>query len=223
MKGARHFCMNYLHPASLSCVIIHCMKPENIIPLNLEKAFRADAVRNRRTLMDTANRLFQAAGVETVTMSMVAKEAGVGKGTLYRHFPDKAALCHALLDEDMRDFQQATLTQLRMTPNPVSALKWFLQSAFAYVDGHSALLYAAARQSGAQMLSHPAHLWWWQTIQGLLLRLQLTGDVDYLADSLYIMLDVNTIRFQLGKQNYDDQRLVAGLHRLVDNLLAENS
>jgi AcrR family transcriptional regulator len=201
---------------------MEAMKPDNIISLTQEKAFRADAVRNRRILMDTANRLFQADGVETITMSTIAKEAGVGKGTLYRHFPDKAALCHALLDEDMREFQHMTLLQLRTTPQPVNALKWFFQAAVDYVDSHSELLHEASIQSGMDSLTHPAHLWWWQTIYGLLLRLELQGDVNYMADSLYLMLDVNTIRFQRRRQNYDSARIVAGLHMLLDKLLANN-
>ena len=199
------------------------MKPENVIPFTTEKAFRADAVRNRRILMDTANRLFQADGVESITMSAIAKEAGVGKGTLYRHFPDKAALCHALLDEDMREFQSATLTQLRATPDVIEALKWFLQAAIDYVDGHSELLHEAAIQSGMNMLGHPAHFWWWQTIYGLLARLELKSDVSYIADSLYMMLDVNTIRFQRRRHNYDSERIVAGLHMLLDRLIAEST
>jgi AcrR family transcriptional regulator len=199
------------------------MKPENIISLTQEKAVRADAVRNRRILMDTANRLFQEEGVETITMSTIAKEAGVGKGTLYRHFPDKATLCHALLDEDMREFQTETLLHLRTTPNPIHALKWFLQATVEYVDGHSELLYEASLQSGMNSLTHPAHLWLWQTIYGLLLRLELRGDVSYIADTLYLMLDVNTIRFQRRRQNYSTERIVAGLHMLLDTLVASNS
>jgi AcrR family transcriptional regulator len=195
------------------------MKPENIIQLNPEKNVRADAVRNRRLLMDTANRLFQTEGVDAVTMSAVAKEAGVGKGTLYRHFADKAELCHALLDEDMREFQQQTLTHLRSTPDALKALKWFLQHTIEYVDGHSELLREASNRGGVDTLRHPAHFWWRQTIYGLLLRLELAGDVEYMADTLYIMLDVATIRFQRRGQNYGLERIVAGVQMVLDSFL----
>lgn len=196
------------------------MKPENIIPLNPEKSIRADAVRNRYLLMDTAHKLFEEHGVEDVTMSAIAKEAGVGKGTLYRHFADKATLCHALLDADMRDFQRATLSHLRITPDVLQAMQWFLQQAVAYVDSHSELLREVANQGGIDMLQHPAHYWWRQTIHGLLSRLELQGDVDYMADTLYIMLDVSTLRFQRQSEHYDLERIVAGLQMLLHSLVA---
>ncbi|MEL6216458.1 MAG: helix-turn-helix domain-containing protein, partial [Pseudomonadota bacterium] len=66
---------------------------------------RADARRNRKLLLETAQALFEANGVDAVSMTAIADAADVGKGTLYRHFPNKAALCNALLDEDMHALQ----------------------------------------------------------------------------------------------------------------------
>ncbi len=195
------------------------MSNEKIIPLHVDRPIRADAIRNRRLLLDTALALIQANGIEQVTMSDIAKEAGVGKGTLYRHFTDKAQICHALLDEDMRDFQRQTLTMMRSNPDPLTSLRWFLESAVKYVLDHSDLLQEAANESGLDMLRHPAHLWWRQTIAGLLARLQPAGDASYIADVLYILLDVQTIRFQRLTHRYDLTRIVAGLHMTLDRYL----
>ncbi|MFI9385153.1 TetR/AcrR family transcriptional regulator [Kutzneria sp. NPDC052558] len=52
---------------------------------------RADARRNRELIVRAATRAFMAAG-ECVPMEDIAREAGLGVGTLYRHFPDRAAL-----------------------------------------------------------------------------------------------------------------------------------
>ena len=188
------------------------MKPDNIIPINSDKPIRADAARNRRLLLDTATSLFDQAGVENVTMSAIAKEAQVGKGTLYRHFADKAELCHALLDEDMRQFQTMTLAHVRECDDAFECLHWFLEQAAAYVIEHNDLLVEVSNQGGVDMLSHPAHIWWRQTIIGLLARLNLDVDISYLADLLYVMLDVQTIRFQRRVQGYDVERIVSGLH-----------
>jgi len=198
------------------------MKSDKHIPFNSDKPTRADAVRNRRLLLETANHLFEIEGVEEVTMSAIAREAGVGKGTLYRHFNDKAELCHALLDEDMRVFQQETLTKMRGSSDAQATLKWFLQSAANYVVGHSALLLEAANQSRIEMLHHPAHVWWRQTIHGLLSHLQPEGDIEYMADILYVMLDVQTIRFQRHGQGYDVERIIAGLHMTLECLLGHH-
>lgn len=195
------------------------MRPSNIIPIHSDKNPRADAIRNRRLLLDTALRLFQEQGVEAVTMSAIAKEADVGKGTLYRHFTDKADLCHALLDEDMRTFQSETLTYLRTHGEPLAGLLWFIEKTAHYVLEHSELLLEASHHSGADMMGHPAHMWWRQTIVGLMARLNVTGDTSYIADVLYVMLDVQTIRFQHRALGYNVQRIVDGLLMSANRLL----
>ncbi|MBP2475305.1 AcrR family transcriptional regulator [Crossiella equi] len=55
---------------------------------------RADAKRNRDLLLASAVRLFTERGMDT-TLDAVAKDAGVGIGTLYRHFPTREALIEA--------------------------------------------------------------------------------------------------------------------------------
>jgi AcrR family transcriptional regulator len=56
---------------------------------------RADAARNRRQLLEVATRVFRSAGTEP-SLREVAREAGVGIATLYRHFPTREALVAAV-------------------------------------------------------------------------------------------------------------------------------
>lgn len=72
-------------------------------------AERADAARNRGRILDAAARLIAERGVESLSMDDVAAAAGVGKGTLYRRFGDKAGLGVAILDARERDLQEAIL------------------------------------------------------------------------------------------------------------------
>jgi AcrR family transcriptional regulator len=66
---------------------------------------RADAARNRLRILDAAATLVGERGIDKVSMEDVACAAGVGTGTLYRRFGDRAGLALALLDEETRDFQ----------------------------------------------------------------------------------------------------------------------
>lgn len=61
---------------------------------------RADAARNREAVLRAAGRLFDAADdPERVSMDDIAAAAGVGKGTLFRRFGDRAGLVRALYEE----------------------------------------------------------------------------------------------------------------------------
>ncbi|MCH6469142.1 TetR/AcrR family transcriptional regulator [Sinomonas terrae] len=59
---------------------------------------RADARRNRDRIVEVARDIFRAKGYDAVSMDEVAKAAGVGAGTLYRHFPTKEDLYDAVLE-----------------------------------------------------------------------------------------------------------------------------
>jgi AcrR family transcriptional regulator len=70
---------------------------------------RADAARNRRRVLDAARRLFDAHGLSAVTMSDVAREAGVAKGTIFHRFGDRQGLAQALVDDAERALQDELL------------------------------------------------------------------------------------------------------------------
>lgn len=181
---------------------------------------RSDALKNRRILLETAARLFAEQGVDEVTMSAVAQSAGVGKGTLYRHFASKAELCHALLDQEQRDLQERTLRRLRLAAAPpLDDLTWFLDQVARFVYRNVALLNTFDDPTFSS-LDFPGHQWWWQTIRGLLTRIGVKGDLDYAVDTLYIMLDPQVMRFQIASRGYSLERIVAGLHLLVSRLIA---
>lgn len=60
------------------------------------KTWRADAKRNRDKLLEVAHRVFTTQGI-TVSMDDIARHAGVGVGTVYRHFPTKEELFGAVM------------------------------------------------------------------------------------------------------------------------------
>jgi AcrR family transcriptional regulator len=61
----------------------------------LERARRADAIRNRRRVLDAARRCMARKGLDA-QMEEIARAGGVGVGTVYRHFPNKDDLVEAL-------------------------------------------------------------------------------------------------------------------------------
>lgn len=194
--------------------------PDDLLIISGSQPSRADALKNRALLLDTARRLFAEHGVETITMSAIAEAAGVGKGTLYRHFENKTAVCHALLDDEQRQLQERTLHRLR-GGNALENLHWFLREVVRFVSDNEELLYVQMPVGGVPMLAHPAHLWWRQTIRGLLGQLRLVGDLDYLSDVLYVMLDARTITFQRRSLGYSFDRVQQGIEGVLNRLIGE--
>ncbi len=82
------------------------MKPVEL-PVFGATTERADAARNRQRILAAAQTLFARNGVAATSMDAIALEAGVGKGTLFRRFGDRASLALALLESAERDFQES--------------------------------------------------------------------------------------------------------------------
>jgi AcrR family transcriptional regulator len=122
---------------------------------------RADAARNRARVLDAAARLFAEAGGRAVTMEQVAAAAGVGKGTLYRRYPDVAAIATALLDEHERALQEELLRgppPLGPGAEPAERLAAFYRAMVELLERHAHL--ALAAEPGARRFATGAYRAW---------------------------------------------------------------
>jgi AcrR family transcriptional regulator len=85
---------------------------------------RADAVRNEKTLLDAAAAVFVASGVDAPVRDIAAK-AGVGTGTIYRHFPTRADLIIAVYRHQVEACAEAGPALLASNAHPSAALgRW---------------------------------------------------------------------------------------------------
>jgi AcrR family transcriptional regulator len=106
-----------------------------------DRPLRADARRNRDRLIEVATHAFAAADAE-VTLEQVAREAGVGIGTLYRHFPTREALVEAAYRHELAKLGDDAPRLLAELP-PEAALRSWMDSFVTYM---------AAKQSMAGAL-----------------------------------------------------------------------
>lgn len=86
------------------------------------RRLRADAVRNRAKVLDAARAAFAEHGAEA-QMEDVARRAGVGVGTVYRHFPTKQALAEALVEVRFDDTIAFVRGLIDDEPDPWCALR----------------------------------------------------------------------------------------------------
>jgi AcrR family transcriptional regulator len=82
---------------------------------------RADAKRNEKTLLDAAAAVFVRSGVDAPVRDIAAK-AGVGMGTIYRHFPTRADLIIAVYRHQVEACAEAGPALLASSPTPHAAL-----------------------------------------------------------------------------------------------------
>jgi AcrR family transcriptional regulator len=162
---------------------------------------RIDAARNRAAIIDAAERLLRHCGADAITMDRLADEAGVGKGTLFRRFGDRASLFHALLDESERRLQEGFIrgpaplgpgapARDRLIAFGHELLELTVERGDLLVEAQSRVPMARYRHTVyAAYFAHVSHL----------LRELDAPDPEYLADVLLAALAPELVLHQLGR------------------------
>jgi AcrR family transcriptional regulator len=117
------------------------------------RPMRADALRNRARILDAAEEIFAVEGVN-VPIDAVAERAGVGVGTLYRHFPTKEALFEAIVMTRLEELLAAT-RERAAAEQPGDALFSFLRD-FAQQANAKQDLFEALSSAGIDIKSQCA-------------------------------------------------------------------
>lgn len=146
---------------------------------------RADAVRNRERVLEAAKVVFSEGGSDA-SLEAVALTAGVGIGTLYRHFPTREALFEAVYRREVQHLADLA-GQLKQKEQPVDALRHWMRSNVRFVatkKGMSAALALAAYKN--QKLSSYSFDRLTRAVGGLLDRAIAAGEIrnDISAEDL---------------------------------------
>jgi AcrR family transcriptional regulator len=183
---------------------------------------RADAQRNRVKVLSAAERLFACHGVQNVSMDAIAAEAGVGKGTLFRRFGDRAGLALALLEEHTRALQEGMIrgpAPLGPGARPQDRLKAMARAQLALLEEHADLMAAGeAGRPGARFRTGPyAFL---RLHAGMLIR-EADPQADWEIFTEFLLAPLATDAFvywRFGRQ-MESERVLAAFDALVDRLL----
>jgi AcrR family transcriptional regulator len=155
---------------------------------------RADAARNQEKVLAAAERLFATRGASDVTMDDIAKAAGVGRGTLYRRFPDRASIAVALLDAHERALQSRLMEgppPLGPGAPPVERLSAFYDAMLDLLDKHVHLVLGT--EVGASRFATGAYGFWRAHVRSLL---DDVADPDALVDVLLAPLAPDVFQHQ---------------------------
>jgi AcrR family transcriptional regulator len=200
-------------------VTLHTVKELPV--LQDEPPLRADAARNRDKVLAAAEKLFAERSADGVTMDAVAAEAGVGKGTLFRGFGDRAGLVLALLTEHERRLQEDIIrgpAPLGPGAPPAERLVAFGERLLQHLAQHGELIAAAEgrldRYRSGPFMVYRAHV-------GLLVRdAAPEADWEYLTDTLLASLVASHVRYMRRARGMSEERLAAGWADVVRRLLS---
>jgi AcrR family transcriptional regulator len=147
---------------------------------------RADAQRNRALLLETAKAAFAEKGA-AASLDEIARTAGVGAGTLYRHFPTRDALIEAVYRNETEQLAAAA-TRLAGTQSPIEALRQWLRLFVDYMETKHGMYEALNSMDGGMSALYSAsteHIK--QAIKELIDRAIKSGDIHFKADPLDLL------------------------------------
>jgi AcrR family transcriptional regulator len=155
-------------------------------PLPAQRKPRADAERNRDRVLEVAKEAFTRSGADA-SLDDIARQAGVGAGTLYRHFPSREALIEAVYRTEVEKLAAAERKFAEAMP-PIEALRaWML----LFVD------YIAAKKIIAPALNtllgdpskvfESSHNQVWGAVRTLVKRAIKSGDIRKDLDAIDLL------------------------------------
>ncbi|RVW05353.1 TetR/AcrR family transcriptional regulator [Rhodococcus xishaensis] len=180
---------------------------------------RCDAARNRKLLLDAAADLVAELGADAVTMEAVAARAGVGKGTVFRRFGNRAGLMNALLDRSERALQQEFMfgpPPLGPDADAIVRLVAFGRARLDMVTVQGEVL-RAAEDSRKSRFSSPARAVSLRHLEKLLTDADAggDGDIELLASALLAPLEASLVLHQMRVLGMSLTRIADGWEDLV--------
>jgi AcrR family transcriptional regulator len=181
---------------------------------------RSDAARNRERILTAARVVIERDGVESLTMDVLATEAGVGKGTIFRRFGSSTGVFRALLDETEREFQRRMISgppPLGPGADPIERLVAFGRARIQMLPAQGDLLRKSEAPPEARY-SVPARQVTEVHVVSLLRQAGVDGDLPVLAFNLISILEAILVLPPGALRGVTTSRLADGWEELVRRL-----
>src|SRR5580704_15033281 len=137
---------------------------------------RADAERNRNRVLEVAKEAFTRSGA-SASLDDIAKQAGVGAGTLYRHFPSREALIEAVYRTEVEKLAAAERNFAETLP-PIKALRAWMMLFVDYIAAKKIIAPVLNTVlGGASKVFESTHDHIWEAIRSLVKRAIKSGDI----------------------------------------------
>jgi len=185
---------------------------------------RADAARNREKVLAAARDLFEQRGVANVTIDEIARAAGVGKGTVFHRFGDRAGLVMALVDDDERALQERILRgdpPLGPGAPPAGRMVALVDALVDLLERYGDLLRDSEASRAGARYDAGAYAAWHQHATMLIAEARPGDDAPVLAHLLLAPLAAEHFTHLTEHDDIDLERLRAALRHVVLRVLDE--
>jgi AcrR family transcriptional regulator len=190
------------------------------LPARAPGPMRADARRNRDLLLSAALAAFTEHGADDVSLEEIARRAGVGIGTLYRHFPTRQALLESVY-RDQVGALCALAAGLLDEPSPGDALGTWLRGMIAFSTTKRSLVTSMlATMDKTSELFSACSTEIRRAVESLLVRAQEAGEIrrDIDATDVMRLSHAITVATERPPQNPEQAERLLGL--MLDGLRA---
>jgi AcrR family transcriptional regulator len=186
---------------------------------------RADALRNRQAVLAAADALFaESSSPHSVSMDDIATAAGVGKGTLFRRFGDRAGLIGAVIAARLEPLQQAMQqTQYVEGTSPRQRVRDLLDASLRFKIENRHLM-STAEDAGLSSPYQAEHYGWWhETLRAALDQVPGVHDADFTAHALLAAIRADLVVHLINDQKMSPEALRASLAAYIGQVLGIGS
>lgn len=187
-----------------------------------ERRERVDAARNRAAILRATEELLRDDTADRVPIEAIAARAGVGKGTVFHRFGNRAGLLRALIDQRVDELR----TRVEEGPPPLGPgapprerLAAFLAATVGLAVRNIAVI-TAYEQAAPDRHAQPAYRFWHEHVRGLIAAARPDLDAELVAHILLGSLHADLVTHLIRRGESD--RLVATLRQVTDALLPDD-
>ncbi len=190
----------------------------------------------RKQLLDAARKVFREKGYEGATVSEIAEEAGLGKGTFYFYYPSKTAIAVALRDGLMIKMSAAVERAMKSNPTFAEKLNTLIGTTFEVARQNAdlyRLAFVKADETHPELHSEsPEHAAVLMTVTGLFSEATKSGEMKSLDPEIAARLSLGLLQqavieaFVSGHghgQGDESERLEQGVQQFMANALVRQS
>ncbi|MFD4349551.1 TetR/AcrR family transcriptional regulator [Streptomyces coelicoflavus] len=192
-----------------------------------ERRPRKDAARNREAVLESADALFARCESPTdITMADVAAAAGVGKGTLFRAFGDRAGLLRALYEarlEPIRQAVEAGSPPLGPSTSPRDRVPALLDAVLCFKLDNRRLALALEESGSGSPYQAQHYERWHGMLQAVLEQIPGLTDSDFTAHALLAATRADLVEHLAGEEHMSREGMRAQLANFVTRVLASGS